>query len=558
VNFVQGTNDLINALGYLSLNFARGAVDRLITSPVYRWTWRPFSDETFVAALPEIRPADPPSATDMVAGKYLLGSRLVETGGVSPFSVAASDAEWLGELHSFSWLRHFTESRDPAERRFARTLVLDWIGRYGNFERRTWKNEIVGRRVLNWLRHFDLLTGDAKPNEKSQIVRALAGQVQAMRQRAFVENSPVGRLHAAIALLGVSLCQPHAAQLIEPRAVKLREVLEAQIDEDGLHRSRNCAVQYDLLTELAPVRLALLKVRPEEARQLADTVELMHGALSDMTLTTGEPGYFNGCGQLPLEMLLAVQSRSALRAGGNTTKQLSGYGIARLGAGKVVVDGGLVPALPYAGAMHAGVAAFEFSCGNELIVCNCGPAPAVLEAEARLFRRTAAQSCLSVGGAGTGRFGVGGLARDRLIGIGEAKPVGVDPINSALEVTSDAFRNRFGIMHRRTLSLDANGQTLVGQDLMRRSGGGAPQPYVIRFHLGPGATAEQDEDDAVIHIRTQSGDPWVFLWEAADATIEPSVRQSAYFGLYDTSQIVLRGTLARREEIAWTFTRQFG
>ncbi|NOZ32631.1 MAG: hypothetical protein GXP01_06070 [Alphaproteobacteria bacterium] len=549
---------MLGAVGYFVASLSRGVADRLITSPVYRWTWRPFSDETFVSALPEIRPADPPSATDMVAGKYLLGSRLVETGGVSPFSVPADDREWLGELHSFAWLRHFTESRDPAERRFARTLVLDWIGRFGNFDRRTWQNDIAARRILNWLRHLDLLTGDAKPNEKSQILRALSGQVQALRQRAIVDGTPAGRLHAAIALLGVALCQPHAAQLLEARAVRLREILGQQIDEDGLHRSRNSAVQYDLLTELAPVRLALLKVRPEEARQLADIVELMHGALSDMTLTTGEPGYFNGCGQLPLEMLLAVQSRSAMRTGGNSTKRLSGYGIARLGRGKVVVDGGLVPALAYSNQMHAGVAAFEYSCGNELVVCNCGPAPAVLEAEARLFRRTAAQSCVSIGGAATGRFGAGGLYRDRLVSIGEARPVGVDPVNSALEVTSDAFKSRFGVMHRRTLSLDADGQTLVGQDLLRRSRPGPAQPYVIRFHLGPGATAERGDGEAVIRIQTQSGDPWVFLWEAAEATIEPSVRQSAYFGLYDTWQIVLSGALDRREEIAWTFTRQFG
>lgn len=532
--------------------------DRLITNPVYRWTWRSFGNETFSSAIPEIRPADPPSATDMVQGKYLFGSRVVETGGVSPFSVDADDREWLAELHGFAWLRHFADSRDPTERRFARTLVLDWIGRYGHFNRYSWRNDLAARRVLNWLRHLDLLLDDANGVEKGQITRAISEQVQSLRQRGAVDMHPVGPLLAAIALLGVAICQPHGASFVELRAARMRTLLEEQIDKDGLHMSRNPRHQYDLLSELAPVRLALQKAQPELAQEIGKIIEKMHAALSDLTMTTGEPGYFNGCGQLPLEMLLAVQSRAALRGGGNVTRRLSGYGITKLGQGKVVIDSGTMPPLVHAGEMHAGLGAFEYSCGNELIVCNCGPAPGTFEGDRDAFRRTAAHSTLSVEGAQTARLASGLLARGKMLAVSEVKPVAVDPINSAVEVSNLAFAGH-GVRHVRTLSLDGDGQTLIGQDLLARTKkSGKPVNYLIRFHLGPGARAVRREGAAAIRIQTQSGDPWVFLWEAADAEIEPSVRQSAYFGMYDTQQIILHGTLQDREEVAWTFTRQFG
>ena len=109
---------------------------------------------------------------DGMAGRYLLASHLVDTHGVSPFSVEADEA-WSDELRNFAWLRHFSDARQDNERRFARTLTLDWIGREGKFERRGWALALTARRVLNWLRHFKLLVDGAPEEQADQIIRAL-------------------------------------------------------------------------------------------------------------------------------------------------------------------------------------------------------------------------------------------------------------------------------------------------------------------------------------------------------------------------------------------------
>ena len=46
--------------------------------------------------------------------------------------------DWQDDLQAFAWLRHFRDARSDEERRFARTLTLDWIGREGSFNRDTW------------------------------------------------------------------------------------------------------------------------------------------------------------------------------------------------------------------------------------------------------------------------------------------------------------------------------------------------------------------------------------------------------------------------------------
>ncbi|MEX0628946.1 MAG: hypothetical protein WD230_09990, partial [Cucumibacter sp.] len=317
----EGGRGLLSSLtGYLLRAAFLTAVDRIVSSPLYRWTWRPLTGETFFARLPEIRPADPLSVGDMIDGKYLLASRLIETGGVSPFSVETDDPAWLEELHGFSWLRHFADLKEGADRAFARTLVLDWIGRHGRFDRKLWASKLAAKRVQNWLTHYELIAGGATERQRSMIARCLAAQAQALNQRGRLDPDPLGRLFAAIGLVAVGVSQKRGLGQIARRAGRLAGLLRAQLDSDGLHRTRSAKNQYELLEYLAPVRLALVMLVPDQGRALASEIERMHAALAALTLTTGEPAYFNGTGQLPLELLLAAQSHGGQRAEGDMAR----------------------------------------------------------------------------------------------------------------------------------------------------------------------------------------------------------------------------------------------
>lgn len=545
---------------YLARAAASTVADRAVSSPLYRWTWRPLTGAQYVARLPEIRPADALSAGDMMRGKYLLGGRLVETGGVSPFSVASDDAEWKAELHSFAWLRHFAETRSGAEREFARTLVLDWIGRFGRFERAAWRNVLTARRVHNWLTHFDLITANASERQQSIVARCLSAQVHALEQRGRLDTDPEGKLGAAIALLAVALSHEEGDGPVAARTARLVGRLTDQLDTDGLHRSRSARVQFELLQYLVPVRLALVKASPDAARPLAAQIERMHVALARQTLTTGEPAYFNGTGQMPLEMLLAVQSHGGQRSEGDYIRAASGYGLIQAGRGKLIADGGAIPPPDYAAHMHAGALAFEFSYGNALIVGNCGPAPARLGREAKAFRGSAAHSTLDMPAVSAARFGVGPLVGGRAFARSRGFRIKVDAPNTSLEMGTTAYVARYGLRHGRALSLIDGGRTLIGQDMLSqvRKGAAEAVAFTLRFHLGPGVSAEPADNQGLVRLSVKGAEPWVFLWEGAEAAIEPSVRQSLHHGMIETEQIVLRGLVAGRHEIAWSFALQSG
>jgi uncharacterized heparinase superfamily protein len=530
-----------------------GAADYIVTMPLLRWTWTGLADDAFSGELPELRPSDREAVRDMMAGRYLLASKLVETGGASPFSLDVGHAEWQWNLHGFSWLRHFRDLRDPGERQFARMLVLDWIAHEGQFERDSWAPAVCAQRVLNWLRHLPLLLDGTNAEQARTIQRSLGTQIQSLKVRERLARDPVDALFAAAALVGAELCDQDEKRDVDLRIGRLNTLLAEQIDSDGLHLSRNPRLQLQLLVELASVRRAVGGQKSEASAELAAQVERMHESLDALTLGSGEPAYFNGCGQLPHDVLIAVQADGTARKRKSTL--LGGYGVLRDGETVVVADSGLAPPPAFAGEAHSSALAFEFSHGTDLIVGSCGPAPSNLPDGKALFRQGVAHSAPTIDAEDADPVRSSGMLAGRLTQSGPEPMMELDTADHLLSLTTSGYAKRFGVDLERRLTLLSGGTTLVGQDRMIANGPVAPDGLLaVRFHLAPGVLVRRNDGEAIVRLVLPKGAVWSFLWEGAELHEEDSVRQSSHIGFHKTRQLVLEADVQAGAEIAWIFT----
>lgn len=529
-----------------------GLADRLVTHSLFSWTWTGSGDTRFVPRLAEFRPADAQTVIEMMEGKYLLAGHRVETGGASPFSLDSDVDDWFIDLHGFAWLRHFSVLSDPAQRGFARTLVLDWIARFGNFDRDVWEPFVTARRVLNWLKALPVLSENATPVQMRTISRSLAVQISSLKVRAGLVSDPLTRLMVQIALVGGGLSESEESRELAGQVERLGALLDAALDEDGLVKSRNPFTQIQILTEIIPVNQVLAQRHGSISGAVGPRVEAMHRVLEKLVLGTREPVYANGCGQVPVELVLAIAAQSGTRASGSGL--CGGYGVLVDGQGKVVADSGVVPPLQFAQDAHAGALSFEYACGSTLVVGNCGPAPHQLEDDRDLFRHSSAHSAPTIDELSSAKIARNGALRPR----GPAPQVALEAEENALELRLPAYRVHYGLDIVRRLTLMGGGQTLVGQDRFVAAGRPARQQgnFSIRFHLAPGVALERSSSEDLIRIAYRNGETWAFLWEGAEVEIEDSVRHSASLGLNRTQQIVLHGAARAETEIAWVFTRQ--
>lgn len=549
---------MLSVIRFLAWRWTFGSIDYAVTMPLLRWTWQGLSEDAFAGALPEFRPSDTETVIDMMQGRYLLAAKLVDTEGTSPFSVEVDHEEWLQVLHGFAWLRHFREIHDDGSRRFARTLVLDWIGRESQFDQDTWAPGLTAQRVLNWLRHYPLLVDGATPEQAASIARVLGTQVQSLKVRARFITAPYERALVAAALVGAALCDDKGRGNVEKYANRLCRILDTQIDADGLHLSRSARIQLNLLVEITTIRLALMRDFADIARRLGTQIDAMHKALDALTLGSGEPAFFNGSGQLPHDVLVAVQAQSPERPRESGSRLFSGYGRLELGTTTVVADAGLVPPLAYADEAGSSALAFEFSHGTELVVGNCGPAPAELPDSKPLFRGGIAHTGPTINAQSADdlpeRGPLAGLLRAR------AEPLAaeLDAQEAALTLCTHGYAKTFGVDIERRMTLLNDGKTLVGQDKALASGGDISGVLTLRFHLAPGAEVWHGTSENIARVYLANGTTWTFLWEGAEMREEESVRQSTYFGLHRTQQIVLEAQVEPGHEIAWIFTLEEG
>ena len=524
--------------------------DRLVTNPLVRWTWTGPGNEDVTNALNEIRPTDRETVLEMMQGRYLLASKLVDTHGVSPFAMDVEHADWQDDLRTFAWLRHFRDARSDEERHFARMLVFDWIASSSSFNRDSWAPSVTARRVLNWLRHFNILVDGAEPDEIKTITRSLSTQISSLNLRGRLATDPVEALLVAIALVGVALCEDMTELELGIRVRRVMRLLDQQIDEDGLHRTRSARIQVLLLVELDTIRLALSRDYEQFAIDLNELTESMHRALDAVSLGTGEPAYFNGTGQMPHDLLVSVQAQSVARA--RTTGIVGGYGRLIVGRSVIVADSGRVDAPEYTANAHASALAFEFSHGRDLVVCNCGPAPADFAGDPHLFRQTIAHSAPSINALSPATIPTSGPFADRLIPVGKPPQIEAHPEDDSIVMANHGYADRFGVSLERHLTLLAEGNTLVGQDRFIPQRSRVSGACAIRFHLAHQTEVQETED--LVRLRLASGAVWTFMWERAEMRIEDSVRESAYFGFHRTRQIVLEALAAETTEVSWIFT----
>ncbi len=533
----------------------RRSIAGALESPVLRWSWAPISEHQFSVPLGDFRTADVDSVTEMAAGRYLLGGKMVDTNGMSPFAVEVDHFGWKSELNSFSWLRHFTELKDDGLRRFARTLVLDWIGRNSrSHDPEVWSVALTAQRALNWMRHITLLTQDASAGQQRLINRSLGRQVRSLRLRAPHSPDPLDRLLTAMAQLAAGLCENRPTEFIAERLVRLEQQIELQFGAGGLHRSRSAAIQVEVLTGLVTLRQAMARRDQVHMGTLPTRIAAMHAALAKLTLGTGGLGYFNGTGQVPSDLVLALQA-----AGGPQRPEpgiFDHYGRLQSDGAVLIADSGHVPEPKFARWAHAGGMSFEFSHMNELIVGNCGPAPAELREQSRLFRLGAAHCAPTIDRKSQARVISRGPATGILVSDAPQPEIEFDAEEQMLKVTSHAYERGAGVMLERWLTLLMGGDAVVGQDRITAANTGITgEEITMRFHLGPGVEAEHEPGEDIIKLTLPSGGHWSFLWEGAEAEIDDSVRQSAYFGFYRTRQIVLSAPLSDGREIAWILTR---
>ncbi|HRK24231.1 MAG TPA: heparinase II/III family protein [Beijerinckiaceae bacterium] len=531
--------------------------------------WRNFRlkvPERLLIAPQEIETGDPTVARDIYAGSYTLAGRTVLTRGQSPFSVEAPHPAWLRELHSFAWLRHFNESEEPVIRVHARALVDDWLLNPTLAQRpAAQRSDVLAHRMTAFLVNAPLLLTGADHDFYVRFMRALAGQAKALERAAERDRDWIARAEAAIAFGLYALCALTPERTLK-RAVRLLERSLSMVQAgDGGPVDRNPNSALVLLAMLLPLRTAFSARNNRPPPVLETTIDGLLRFLMFLRHPGNDIALFNGMSASQLTVIGSLIQFLDSTSESFPVTGMCGYHRLAVGRSVVLVDAGPCPPSGMTARFHAGATSFELSSGHERIVVNCGAAPAGLAGMREALRETAAHSTLDLEGISRLSFSdaltADGEAERRASARQRAPAVErrVEADGDSVDMTDRCYEATHGLVHRRQLTLTAEGSYLSGRDSLigLSAGGGVRATARLRFHLHPQVRAFLSGDGRAVEIQLASGESWTFSAGGRSLALEDSI----FFGGLASQRRCQQITVAldgNEPEVVWSFARRSG
>jgi uncharacterized heparinase superfamily protein len=123
----------------------------------------------------------------------------------------------------------------------------------------------------------------------------------------------------------------------------------------------------------------------------------------------------------------------------------------------------------------------------------------------------------------------------------------------------DGYGDALGLIHTRSLELDADGLRLEGRDRLDAAKGvlrlAWDLPCSIHFHLHPEVEARVGASPEVAELWLDSGELWQLTATGAAVSIEESVHYADATGPQPAFQVVLRTRCYGAAEVSWVIER---
>lgn len=542
-----------------------GAV-HVLQSPLLRWRYGAAIADSLLIVPQDLRTADPSLWSEIKLGHFgLAGAGAVIDEG-SPFDLKPPSASWARELHGFGWLRHLAAAGDPDAKAKALAFVIEWIGRHRHRQGLAWEPAVIGRRMISWISHANLLLDGIPPKDYDAIAGSLGTQMVYLS--AAWRNAPAGypRLVALTALVLADLCVADHERQLADMMDQFGDEVDRQVMPDGGHVSRNPGTLVELLLDFLPLSQCFAARGREPPKALATAISRMLQMVRYMRLGDGSMARFNGMGAARPDALATVLAYDDRPGDMLAAAEASRYVRMERGGVVLIADAGGPPPLQLAGEAHAGCLAFEMSAGSRALLVNCGAPGAVDDKWRAAARATASHTTLCLGSKSSSRL-VRNRVLERLVGAApirfpsrvRTQLVPQEDGGLALDMQHDGYLRAFGIIHSRRLVLSANGGRLDGTDRLGPPSGELrlkrDVPFAIHFHLPPEVACRPGATPNTADLETGDGQVWRFSAQGASLSFEDSAYYADLSGARRTLQLVLRAACYGRSEVRWLLER---
>lgn len=477
------------------------------------------------------------------------------------FSASARSAAPLQKLlHGFSWLRDLAAAA-PRETGapIAEQLAGRWLANNSEPGKGpAWSVERAGERLIAWLVQAPLVLSADDPAMRPRMLRAIEQTARWLDRNVGREQERLAAFTGWCAITAAGLLLPDG----KPRRIfgesGLLRALGELVSEDGGVLSRSPLAQMQAIGLILDLEACYEAVTRSPPPALQAMLHLLVPPLLALRHGDGGLGSWQGAGATSAHTIARLIAASGVRTRPARDTRHWGYQVAGAGRSVLQFDAAPPPRPRDARFGCASTLAFELSHGATRIVVNCGGAelaggatPARIE---QGLRATAAHSTLVLDDANSTAILLHGQVGKGVEAVDVVRTPSGPGLRQAirLEASHDGYASRFALVHRRILTLAADGLELRGEDVLEPSGKRGKRGkvgFAIRFHLGVGIDAGLSQDKRGAGLALPDGSYWQMRLGGDIADAELAIEESLWVDgdgrPHGTSQLVIEGLASR-------------
>ena len=456
-------------------------------------------------------------------------------------------------LNSFFWLFSLDLKSSKKD---TQNIILQWINKNSRYNPKSWKIDIVAKRVIAWISSSKLTYEDGDSGYKKEFDNIIKKQINHLineiEKSKWVDDKMIGC--AAIILAGLSYQDKNG--YLNFGLSLLKKIIKFAFDNDGFPKSRNIRQLNFYLKYFVLIREWLKESQSEIPEYIDENIFYLGQAYAFIWQNNKKNFLFNGnheTNNIEFDYYLKRLGYSFK----NQNNELGGYAILKNKKITLISDIGASPDKKFSPNYQAGSLSFEIISNGKKLICNSGYFQNFKHQLNTLSKASATHSTLVVDDTSSCKFSQNSDTHSKISqGLKVIKKNIVFEKNYwKINAAHDGYLKQYNIVHEREIEFYPEQIKFIGCDKIISKKKIKNLKFEIRFHLEPSVKVMKTQDNKSILIDLD-GEGWKFNSNNNKIDIDNGL----YFGkknsFTENQNIFISGmTNTENQTIKWELTK---
>ncbi len=428
-------------------------------------------------------------------------------------------------IHNFLWLNLFDRKNDSE---IIQKIIKEWISKYHSYKKGIWANGLISLRIISWISNADVILNNNQKEFNESFRRCLVRQINFIKKNLNSISDESKKISSISAIILSGLVFREYYNNYKLGLKELKRLIESFFDKNGFPKNRNFEnlvifTQYFIL-----IKEWIKNGQEIVPGYLEEIIEKNLACLNSLDSPVKKLPLFNGSTEKNLENFFQYLSKLNY----DLKKNLKSVGQVQIIKNKkstLYFDSGEPPDHKLSKDYQSGPLSFEYSNDSDKIITNCGYGRKISKKIQLISKFTSAQSTLCMDNTSVVKFKRNSVINKaygptinnsfKIFDVDRAE----DKTNVTISATHNAYLDKFGYLHKRTIKFFKKNNDIIGNDHLIKKNSSSNVEFCIRFHLYPGINTVQTISGKSILLQINKKKSWVFSSENQKINIEKSL-----------------------------------